>query len=114
MSSNAPSYPGVIIRGMHFRGEAAKQYAEAMQSGDKLSVEREPENKFDTNAIKVVTPHGMHLGYIGKEYAAWIAGWIDEGVVYECICEEVVFEKNNHYPVVTLRPVEAEAEAASA
>lgn len=105
MSMKPKTFSNVFVKGMHFRGEAAKAYAEAMQPGDNLTIEREPDNQYDANAIKVITPNGMHLGYLAKEDAAWIAGWLDEGFEFTVTCERVEFAQNNHYPVVTLTPV---------
>ena len=102
--SQPPTFHDVVIRGMHFRGQEAKDYAQNMQPGDKLTLKREPENRFDENAIMTITPEGMHLGYIGKEYAGWLAGWLDEGHKYIAVCQEVQYAQNNHYPIMTVMP----------
>lgn len=42
--------------------------------------EREPENRFDENAIKVITvPDNRHIGYLSRLVAAEYAPLIDEG-----------------------------------
>ena len=43
-----------------------------------LSLIREPENKFDSNAIRVEAD-GKYLGYIPRETAKTLAGSVDEG-----------------------------------
>lgn len=102
-----PSFPAVRIVGMHFRGAEAKEYASALQPGDTLSLEREPENEYDQNAIKVMTPGGMHLGYIERTQAAWISGWLDQGETFTVTVSHLETAKNNIYPVVDLEPLEA-------
>lgn len=39
---------------------------------DKLSLEAEPDNAFDTNAIKVLSKNGNQIGYLNKEMAETI------------------------------------------
>lgn len=43
-----------------------------------VTLEREPDNKYDANAIKVMTEYGQ-IGYIGKDYSAILAGFMDAG-----------------------------------
>lgn len=103
--SKCPSFPQVRVVGMHFRGAEAVEYASALQPGDKLFLEREPENIHDQNAIKVNTEGGMHLGYLERGQAAWISGWMDEGNTFEVTVDHVLTYKNNNYPVVNLEPI---------
>lgn len=50
-----------------------------------IRVEREPENRHDDNAIKVVIAEGkfkdMHIGYVPKATAAILASAMDDGSV---------------------------------
>lgn len=39
-----------------------------LQVGETVFLHPEPENKFDPNAIKVLSSLGAHLGYIPKDY----------------------------------------------
>jgi hypothetical protein len=48
----------------------ASEKLETLGFGDGLVLEREPENPYDTNAIKVFTLDNIFLGYIAREYAA--------------------------------------------
>jgi hypothetical protein len=94
---------------MHFRGEHAKDYAAMLQGGEELFLEREPDNQFDTFAIKVMAPAGddrFHLGYIEKGAAAWIAPEMDEGFEFTAIVEDTIVDKNNVYPRVNITPKE--------
>lgn len=55
----------------------------------KVALEREPDNRFDDNAIKVLMDdpkkygliRGQHIGYIRRETAAELAPRVDEGKV---------------------------------
>lgn len=101
------TFPLVRVVGMHFRGEHAKAYAAALQPGDTLLLEREPDNQYDSYAIKVMTPgdDSFHLGYIEKGAAMWIASEMDEGMKFSCTVRDVMLDKNNHYPRVDIEEI---------
>ena len=46
-------------------------------SGEKVKLVREPDNKYDPNAIKVVNSSGVGVGHISKESAASLARTMD-------------------------------------
>lgn len=98
------TFNNVQLVGMHFRGQHAKEYAAALQPGDTLLLEREPDNEYDENAIKVLTPgdDGFHLAYVNKETAAWLAPEMDEGKTFVCTIDRVEPYKNNVYPYATI------------
>ena len=99
-----PSFPEVRIVGMHFRSAEMVEYASALQGGEELSLEREPENQFDQNAIKVLTDGGAHLGYIERGQAAWISGHMEEGANYVAVVDRVVPFKNTIHVVCNVEP----------
>ena len=43
---------------------------------------REPQNKFDSNAILVCHTSGKQLGYLKEEVAAWFARLLERGQKY--------------------------------
>ena len=52
--------------------------------GSNVCFEREPDNKFDPNAVKVVLPRTRQMvGYVAKEYAWEISCDLAEGWNYE-------------------------------
>lgn len=73
------------IRGAGFR-KGAKEMIQHLAESQPLTLEREPDNAFDPNAIKVfatfdlpgVSPTPLWLGYIGKEWAAELAPYMDD------------------------------------
>lgn len=42
---------------------------EDVEIGDEIVLEKEPDNKFDENAIKILTKNGKQLGYVPKDVA---------------------------------------------
>lgn len=109
----APTFPNVAVVGMHFRGQHAKAWAEAVQPGTEIFYEREPENQFDSMAIKVLY-NFQHVGYIERNQAAFIAPWIDSGTEFSCVVTGVETRGKNIHPIVLFTPQEeAEAETAA-
>lgn len=47
-------------------------------------LERQPDNQWDPNAIKVVLGDGRDIGYIPRVVAAHLARDLDAGMVYDC------------------------------
>jgi len=70
--------------GLHFRPREVKEFFNAeCGPGTPLALEREPENAYDSNAIKVFAVDeqgaGWHIGYIPKTSNAVLAMLMDEG-----------------------------------
>lgn len=83
-----------ILRGLSFRPIDAKAYAGTLTEGDPLLIEREPENAFDPNAIKVLSPErSLHIGYVAKEVAVELAPLMDEGRFFVCSVESVMMKQ---------------------
>lgn len=73
-----------------------------MDSGDvEIKLERESDNKFDINAIKVMAD-GKQIGYIGKEYAAIMAPLMDEYEEFDAKIKGVGTYKNRPYCEITV------------
>lgn len=45
-----------------------KQKVESLTEGDILTLERDPENKYDSNAVKILNPEGEMIGFVPKEF----------------------------------------------
>jgi len=99
-----PTYPNVKVVGMHFRGAHAKEIASALLPGNTLTLEREPENAYDINAIKVIHPGTeQHIGYVEASQAAWIASEMDDAAeLPTCTVTELMTQNRNTYPLVTI------------
>lgn len=59
-------------------GSSRKDIIVNMTDESPVMLEREPTNKYDVNAIKVLTDGGQ-IGYIGKDYSGILAPYIDAG-----------------------------------
>jgi hypothetical protein len=47
--------------------------------GERLILKREPENKYDRNAIAVLRENGGQIGYLSRDDAEWVARIMDNG-----------------------------------
>ena len=72
--------------------ECAK--AENLEVEDKLQLVLEPENKFDSNAIKVLNADTVHIGYVPRFYSESITNLINKGYSYNCNIYEVQKDNN--------------------
>lgn len=67
-------------------------------------LEREPTNKYDKNAVKVITLMGQ-VGYIGKDYASILSEMMDTGRKFTAAIADVGLYKKNWYMQVTINEV---------
>lgn len=74
-----------VLRGNAHRPLEAKEVAHNLEDGARLTLEREPHNQHDPNAIKVIEPESeQFIGYVAKEHAEEIAKHMDDGVDFVC------------------------------
>ncbi len=99
----APTFPNVLVVGMHFRGAEAKATVASFVPPVELQLEREPQNPYDEFAIQVFY-EGQHIGYVERGKAAFISPQMDEGQKYICTVEELTQRNNNLHPVCTIEP----------
>lgn len=91
-------------------GERQK-YIRDMQIGERIILEREPDNTYDKNAIKVINSKGFQIGFISKDLAAQLAPKLDNGLKLSAVCSDItggcvgysygvtikIFEEENAY-----------------
>lgn len=59
-----------------------KKYISDLIVGEEVILERENDNKYDSNAIKVLNLNGNQLGYISKQWASMLSKKMDLGMKY--------------------------------
>jgi DNA helicase-4 len=64
------------VVGMRYDGR--NQNASHLKTGDELFLRREPLNRYDRNAIEVLTSEGVQIGFISRNVAFYIARALDE------------------------------------
>lgn len=77
------------LTGVSFRPAEAKEAVKRLSIGDELGLERDPNNQYDSNAVKVVTldtedEEGQFIGFIPAADNTEIAAHLDEDGSYTC------------------------------
>lgn len=74
--------------GSNFRPAECREIVKTLEEGTVLTLERDPTNQYDSNAIKVMFegPHDemMHLGFIPKTDNEGLANEMDHGKEFVC------------------------------
>lgn len=101
-------FENIALVGMHFRPQGKALVAE-MEEGQVLRLVREPENKYDPNAIQVFF-EDSHIAYVNRDEAVWIADALDSGIAASCVVTSFEDRKNNRHPICEIMVLETEAE----
>lgn len=74
-------------------------------SGINVEIKREPDNKFDANAVMVLAD-GKQIGYLGREYAAIVAPMMDDCEEFTATVKGIGEYKNRPYCEITINQVD--------
>lgn len=99
------TFSDVAVVGMHFRekeGIPAKGYVASFVPPVELQLEREPDNRFDAFAIKVIF-NNEHIGYIEASQAMYISPLIDQGQTCTCTVLRLEQRRNNLHPICEIQ-----------
>lgn len=81
----APNFKGNLV-GINFRPAEVRELIKALSVGDSLTLERDPLNPYDENAVKVFYEGELSdlefIGFIERGIAASLSRWMDEGWQY--------------------------------
>ena len=72
------------VAGVTFEGR--QDIIKNLESGTPLVFERDPENKFDKNAVKVLA-EGKHIGFLPR--GSWVANEMDQGVKFNASISQI-------------------------
>lgn len=75
-----------------------------LKVNDNLLLEKEPENQYDSFAIKVIYENNhryYHIGYVPRYYSKDLTQMLDEKIEYSAKIESLNFESNFHDEDVT-------------
>jgi hypothetical protein len=82
----------LAVVGIDFpNGDGSNRRSEAMMTlpGEPVALSPEPKNKHDSNAIAVISPRGVQIGYLSAERAPYIGGRMSRGEDLEAIFQGV-------------------------
>jgi hypothetical protein len=66
--------------------DGMKKVINNLEVGDSLDLESEPDNKYDSNAIKIMFEGNM-LGYVPRKFSGEIAALLEAGEDLVCVIE---------------------------
>ena len=72
----------LAVVGLDFpNADGSNRRSEAMMTlpGEPVQLVPEPKNSHDSNAVAVIGPHGVQLGYVNAERAPYIGGRMNRG-----------------------------------
>lgn len=75
------------MKGSSFRPAESREVYNHLPNGTKLRLERDRENKYDANAVKVIAKANNEdhfIAYVAKEEAIQVALCLDAGLSYRC------------------------------
>jgi hypothetical protein len=72
-------------------------FLQGMTMNDAIRLQREPQNRFDTNAVAVIYNDSNKIGYVGKQYAQVLAPLMDQDRVFTAKIQELNKYKGAYY-----------------
>lgn len=99
--------------GVQFRPASAKEIVDNLEIGQDLTLEHEPSNEYDINAVKVLDPQsGEFIGYIERSMNYEIAKHLEESSPYTCKVVSWLATRKPHLQIELLGDEEGHGEAA--
>lgn len=102
---NHPTYRLGILPVVGINFPERKPFVKGISIGSEVSLDFEPENPFDENAIRVSDSNGNMLGYIAKEWALLLSKIVDRGSSF--CSKATLIEKNPKKLLIEIDPNEA-------
>ena len=76
----------IQLAGLNFRPREAKDLVAVLTAGHELALEREPDNRFDPFAVRVIDPNTeIHIGYVPRTASQEISSALASGADYKAI-----------------------------
>jgi hypothetical protein len=96
-----PIHRGDFIVAGAGRSAERRAACEGLQAGERVVLEREPDNRHDANAILILNTVGDELGYVPREDAGVMAPLLDAGGWVEATVKKVIEARSGHtLPVI--------------
>ena len=105
MSINSPTTPAEQLLGTVDTVIAGSQYCDAdAEAGDMLTLEREPSNQHDANAVRIDNEAFEKVGYLPRRIVSWLAPLIDDGrVIADATAAQPDGHEEHDFPPVSLK-----------
>lgn len=89
--------------GVQFRPAEAKAIVDSLEIGQSLSLEREPTNAYDINAVRVIEPvSGEFIGFIERSMNQELAQHMDDHQPHRCTVVSFLGTRKPHLQIELL------------
>lgn len=72
------------LMGAAHRDAAARSVVQSLREGDVLTLERDPDNAYDENAVRVMW-NDVWIGFLERGVAAEVGPRMDDGEPFHCV-----------------------------
>lgn len=72
------------MKGSSFRDKDSRDVYNHLPDGEPMRLDRDKNNQYDPNAVKVLTMENVWVAYLAKEDAVVVARYLDAGFPYTC------------------------------
>jgi hypothetical protein len=99
-----------------FRSEERREACERLMDGDAVTLEREPDNVHDSNAVLILGHDDCELGYVPRVEARKIARLLDAGAEPDAVVQRLWETPEDHHvvPILLVKVRRGSAEASIA
>ncbi len=91
------------VAGLYYRDYDTRRKAASIEPFNPIFFERQPDNEYDRNAVKVKMDPYTFIGYVPKEYSFIFAKNIDN--IVDASCVEVNHDDDNDVPDIIVEVV---------
>ena len=81
-----------VIKGLWYRTEAEKDAAYCLKVGEELVLKRQPRNKYDPFAVKVMTTDGYHIGYVEAGLSQEVSSRMDDIIRCQLTVSKIIYD----------------------
>lgn len=81
-----------VIKGLWYRTEAEKDAAFCLKVGEELVLKKQPKNKYDPFAVKVMTTDGYHIGYVEADLSKEVSSKMDDIIRCQLSVRKIIYD----------------------
>jgi single-stranded-DNA-specific exonuclease len=105
VEESGPSTPEEFITkvvGVSFEGR--QNIIKNLTVNTKIKLERDSDNRFDKNAVKVITESGEHLGFLARGVSKLVAPEMDRGIIFNASIDKFnsLYQDSDRFEAVGL------------
>lgn len=89
----------IQLAGLSFRPREAKDLVSILETGHELALEREPDNRFDPFAVRIIDPNTeIHIGYVPRTASQEVSSALASSANYSAI----LIAPDDKFPLISI------------